>query len=151
MPQFDIDGARKAGYSDDEILSHLTQSRKFDIEGARSSGYSNDEIISHLSGQAGAAQPEQKSFKPGPFGQVMGSVANALGGTAYGLAHPLETAKGMFGAQVEQGRKAGEEFQSGNIGSGIRRGIAAGVPIIGPAIENLAEKATTGERPFEAA
>lgn len=47
---FDVDAARKAGYSDDEILQHLTQSRKFDVNGALSSGYSKQDIINHLSG-----------------------------------------------------------------------------------------------------
>ncbi len=49
MPGFDIDAARKAGYSDDEILAHLTQSRGFDVAGALKSGYSKPEIIAHLS------------------------------------------------------------------------------------------------------
>ena len=54
MPQaittgFDVDAARKSGYSDDEILSHMTKSRKFDIQGALKSGYSSEELIQHLS------------------------------------------------------------------------------------------------------
>src|SRR5215831_2190150 len=52
MAQFDVDGARKAGYSDDEILSHLTGSRNFDVEGALNSGYSKADIINHLAGTA---------------------------------------------------------------------------------------------------
>lgn len=51
MPQFDVDGARKAGYSDAEILSHLTATRKFDVAGARKSGYNDGEIIDYLSKQ----------------------------------------------------------------------------------------------------
>ena len=128
MPQFDIEGARKAGYSDDEILSHLTQSRKFDIEGARSSGYSNDEIISHLSGQAGAAQPEQKSFKPGPFGQVMQASVNALAALPMTIAHPIETGKALMMSPIEQGRKTVEEFKSGDYGSAAARGLALTTP-----------------------
>lgn len=46
---FDVNQARAAGYSDEEILGHLTQSRKFDIEGARSTGYSDEEMIDYLS------------------------------------------------------------------------------------------------------
>ena len=46
---FDAEGARKAGYGDAEILSHLTSSRSFDVDGARNAGYSDAEIISHLS------------------------------------------------------------------------------------------------------
>jgi len=49
MPQFDVAGARKAGYSDAEILTHLTSTRKFDVAGARKSGYNDTEIIDYLS------------------------------------------------------------------------------------------------------
>lgn len=47
MP-FDIEAARKEGYSDDEILTHLTTTRRFDIAGAQKEGYSKPEIITHL-------------------------------------------------------------------------------------------------------
>lgn len=58
MP-FDVGAARKAGYSDDEILQHLTETRKFDIQAAVSSGYSKPEIIDHLaSTQGGPAAPK---------------------------------------------------------------------------------------------
>lgn len=63
MPGFDVDAARKAGYSDDEILSHLTASRNFDVQGATRSGYSKADIISHL---AGTPSPQQ-SPQPGPW------------------------------------------------------------------------------------
>ncbi len=48
-PVFDANAARQAGYSDAEILQHLTQSRNFDVQGALKSGYSTGEIIDHLS------------------------------------------------------------------------------------------------------
>lgn len=46
---FDIEGARKAGYSDAEIAAHLASSSKFDVDGARKAGYSDAEIVGHLS------------------------------------------------------------------------------------------------------
>lgn len=46
---FDVAAARNAGYTDDEILAHLTQSRNFDIAGALKSGYSKQDVINHLS------------------------------------------------------------------------------------------------------
>lgn len=45
---FDVEAARKAGYSDDEILNHLTQTRQFDVNGALKSGYSKQEVINYL-------------------------------------------------------------------------------------------------------
>lgn len=49
MSDFDIDGARKAGYSDAEITDYLGKQQNFDVGGARKSGYSDTEILSHLS------------------------------------------------------------------------------------------------------
>jgi hypothetical protein len=59
---FDVEGAKKAGYTDSEIADHLAQSSSFDAAGARSSGYSDADIISHLSG--GAAPIDTGSQQP---------------------------------------------------------------------------------------
>lgn len=45
---FDVEAARKAGYSDSEIADHLSGLRDFDARGARSSGYSDSQIIEYL-------------------------------------------------------------------------------------------------------
>jgi hypothetical protein len=55
MPGFDVAAARKAGYSEDDILNHLTETRKYDVSGAVKAGYSKGEIIQHLSSSAPAA------------------------------------------------------------------------------------------------
>lgn len=57
---FDVQGARKAGYSDAEIANHLASQSKFDAGAARKSGYSDTEIIGHLSG-AKASRGYQKA------------------------------------------------------------------------------------------
>jgi len=49
---FDVNAARQAGYSDDEILQHLTSTRAFDVATAVKSGYSKPEIIDYLSSTA---------------------------------------------------------------------------------------------------
>ena len=48
MADFDIAGAKKAGYSDAEIADHLAQQSKFDVAGARKAGYSDAEILQHV-------------------------------------------------------------------------------------------------------
>lgn len=48
MPTIDLDGARKAGYSDAEILGELAKSGKIDLAGARKAGYSDSEILKGL-------------------------------------------------------------------------------------------------------
>lgn len=49
MADFDVQGARKSGYSDAEIADYLAGSKKFDVGAARQAGYSDAEIIEHLS------------------------------------------------------------------------------------------------------
>jgi hypothetical protein len=48
MADFDVPGARKAGYSDAEIADHLAAQRGFDVLAARQSGYKDSEIVDHL-------------------------------------------------------------------------------------------------------
>ena len=52
---FDVDGARRAGYSEAEIADYLAQQQRFDVQGARRAGYRDGEILQHL-----AAQPSQR-------------------------------------------------------------------------------------------
>lgn len=54
---FDLEGARKAGYTDAEIAAGMAQREGFDLAGAKSAGYSDGEIIAKLmERQAKAAQ-----------------------------------------------------------------------------------------------
>jgi hypothetical protein len=61
---FDIQAARKAGYSDDDILSHLTQTRKFDVDGAIKAGHSKADVIDYLATTPAkaAATPDTAAF-----------------------------------------------------------------------------------------
>jgi hypothetical protein len=45
---FDVEAAKKEGYSDKEIADYLGGQRKFDVAGALKEGYSPSEIIEHL-------------------------------------------------------------------------------------------------------
>jgi hypothetical protein len=56
--RFDIEGARKAGYSEGEIADYMGSQNNFDVGGARRSGYADSEIITHLSVSATPPQPE---------------------------------------------------------------------------------------------
>jgi len=69
---FDVNAARQAGYSDDEILAHLTQTRNFDVNAAVQSGYSKSDIIGYLSTSRpvstqprGPALPVPAELQPG--------------------------------------------------------------------------------------
>jgi hypothetical protein len=77
---FDVQAARKAGYSDAEIADYLGQSSKFDVSGARQAGYSDTDIVGHLTADARPAAPAPKPAPPKP------SVSKDVGkGLASGL------------------------------------------------------------------
>ena len=60
---FDIEGARKAGYSDKDIADHLGKQSNFDVEGARKSGYTDDQLVAHLATPANMPEmPQPQGF-----------------------------------------------------------------------------------------
>lgn len=104
---FDIEGARKAGYTDAEIASHLATRAGFDLKAAKSSGYTDSEVIAHLSAKVaaspaipyqkqantvppvGPAMPDPNAPPPSLVDQAIGAgeagltaVTGAVGGTA---------------------------------------------------------------------
>ena len=62
MP-FDIESARKEGYTDQDIADHLASASKFDVHGAMKEGYSLDDIASHIA---------SKQSKPNYGQQLLG-------------------------------------------------------------------------------
>lgn len=62
MGAFNVDGALKAGYSADDIVKHLGETKKFDVAGAQKAGYSATEILDHFKSRS------QKAPEPPPPG-----------------------------------------------------------------------------------
>lgn len=85
---FDVDGARKAGYSDAEIADFLGSEQKYDVGGARKAGYSDSELIQHLS--APAAAPPPKATKQGLLDRAKGMVSEGKANLGKELDHPLD-------------------------------------------------------------
>jgi len=56
---FDVESARKEGYSDADIAGYLAKQRKFDLTGARKEGYSDADVIAHLSKAAPKFTPRE--------------------------------------------------------------------------------------------
>jgi hypothetical protein len=81
MAGFDVEGARKAGYSEAEIVDHLAAERKFDVGAARKSGYSDAELLTHL--REPLARPEGTKEKDTSLTGMLGAygrgVVNAFG------------------------------------------------------------------------
>lgn len=110
---FDVEGARKAGYSDREIADHLAQQLGYDAPKARASGYADSEIVAHLAGQGRIPGPAVSAPPATPTPGIMDKVIGA--GEA-----ALATVTGMTGGALGfagglMGGIAGE-IASGKIG-----------------------------------
>lgn len=57
----DIEKARAAGYSDAEIVDHLSQSSTLDVNKARKAGYSDSDLLQHFRNAAPVAAPKQEA------------------------------------------------------------------------------------------
>lgn len=70
---FDVRRALQEGYSYSEIAEYLAGKRKFNLVGARNEGYSDEEIVKHLSFQptiGGQLKEAVKGIVPGAIGLV---------------------------------------------------------------------------------
>lgn len=121
---FDVEAARKAGYSDAEIADYLGQQFKFDAKAARGAGYSDSELIAHLAGM---------TDKPG---QIPGQAPDVK---APAPDHPVSVA-GPEPGLVDQAIGAGEALLT--LGTGATGGALG---MIGGALKGLAEQILSGQ------
>ena len=90
MADFDVQGARAAGYSDSDIAQHLAQQNNFDYSSAKNEGYGDHEIISHLTGTVTAPQEDAsttmaQSQQMSPMAVGAGTGAATLAGKSIGV------------------------------------------------------------------
>ena len=111
---FDVEGARKAGYSDGDIADYLAAKKEFNIAGARKAGYDNSEIITHLLGAK--KEPESRNV-----GAVLNDTVIAIANSSAGLAKAATdfVAPGnKFSKAVDEFIKQGEASQSDIVKAG---------------------------------
>jgi hypothetical protein len=118
MP-FDVEGARKAGYTDAEIAGELAKATGFDYAAAKSAKYSDSEIIAELAKKAAPSMSDQipgggPAVKPAPapsvgeriVGAGEAALSTATGATT-GLAGGVLNFVGVLGEELAR-RKSGE-------------------------------------------
>lgn len=95
MP-FDVEGARKAGYTDAEIANYLAGQHKFDAKEAKKAGYSDSELIAYLSGKTDLAS--QIPVEPGANTTTTPEPETTLADKAIGAGEAaLSTVTGLTG------------------------------------------------------
>lgn len=158
---FDFEGARRAGYSDQEIASHLGESNpNFDIQGAVQAGYSPEEIDEHLSvlrqpsrpkslasagfkgltkGSAEVSKPGMTSLGPIPFKAGINALEEMLPSQKKGAERFIERAGELVpivaGGEESLGMKA-LELAGGAIGGHLaeEEGFGKGGQIAGEVV-----------------
>lgn len=146
---FDIDGARKAGYSDAEIADYLGAQRKFDVAAARQSGYRDDEILAHLSTPAAPAAPA-RTASPG-FGTAL---AQALGIAPEETPEAADrrTLREQYDAETTTLGRLGTDFRRGTLRAGQSlvsafSDLALELGMAQPAVQNtMAEQGLTPDQ-----
>lgn len=157
---FDVDGARKAGYSDTEIADHLAKQSGFDTAGARKAGYTDAELISHLRPKVEefAAQPtdRQKLLASAPMRLAKGG-KDGIDGAAQLLMRAVDFGTELVSPTARMQAEAGgkrasdyiNEFANKIGGEGTFLGDVAGIK--GATREGLRKDMTDAEAEYEAA
>lgn len=130
---FDLEGARRAGYSDAEIADFLAQRKGFDAAGARQAGYNDQELVDYLLRLPEA--PEDSAVEP--TRRVEGTIRRESFSSA-GTPAQAEPAQD-FSTQAEPTRSPGLEQVAERL-SERRQSIAIpglGVPVRRSFVERL--------------
>ena len=95
MATFDVIGAKKAGYTDEEIAQHLASQSNFDFSGAVSAGYKPEEIIKHLNATGATPWETFKQSASQEVGSELKGLRQILG------TDPTDTAEESLRRQME--------------------------------------------------
>jgi len=99
MADFNIDEAKRAGATEDELFDYLSKTRSFDVDAALKAGASKRDLIEHMStmpptdAMDAPPRPAAEKF----MDNIVQSGARFLGDTANTIAHPLKTAGAIVG------------------------------------------------------
>lgn len=93
---FDVEGARKAGYSDEQIADYLGQQSNFDVSGAAKAGYGYGDIINHLVSKA-PKKAEPTPPPPEPEADTGSDFLRGLGNVPGQVQETFGAAKALTG------------------------------------------------------
>jgi len=136
---FDVEGARKAGYNDEEIANFLGKQSNFDVLGANKAGYGYGDIVKHLVSQPSKTEakpavpaPAQKQVAEPEEGDFMRGLGNLPGqfqetfGAAKALAGVLTKSKDLIQSgleSMEEGKFRQTSKQSDSFTEAYKEGI----------------------------
>lgn len=122
MP-FDVEKARKAGYSEDQILEYLSQGRRFDVPGALKAGHSKKDVISYL-----ASTPKEPETSFDRMKRVHQEAEQRLFGSA-SKTSTEQFKKAQESAQQDIGRSIGKAAETVPFGAAAFLTGGTSVPV----------------------
>jgi hypothetical protein len=78
-------------------------------------------------------------------GLVQGAVGDTLAGIGNAIAHPIDTAKGIVQAQLNEAARAKKAYNNGDLASAGMHALAAVTPLVGPQAVNIGETIGSGQ------
>jgi len=96
MAGYDVQAARKAGYTDAQIADYLGKSSNFDVAGARSAGYADADIVARLSTSARRPSMSLKDVGAQAIQNIPGSAVQFGKGIAEAVTSPVKTAGSLL-------------------------------------------------------
>ena len=96
MAGYDVQAARKAGYTDAQIADYLGKSANFDVTGARSAGYNDADIVARLSSNARAPSMSLADMGSQAIQNIPGSAVQFGKGLYEAVTSPVKTAGAML-------------------------------------------------------
>lgn len=144
---FDIEGARKAGYTEEEIASYLDSksdkntpkfdvtAKQFDVQGALNAGYSEEEIANYLQQKNVGQIPQNEALKKAPGQEIKTETSwdrmrSNLLKTYRNIVRPAIEGAGMMGGAAVGGT-GGTVFGGGPVGTVAGGAIGAGLGAAG--------------------
>jgi hypothetical protein len=99
-------------------------------------------------GEAEASPEPVQGSALGRFASNAGAMLNpvtAVKGIAHAVTHPIDTVKGIGSAMVDQAGKARESYDQGDYSRMLGHGVAAAIPVLGPAAAEAGEQIAEGD------
>lgn len=149
---FDVEGARKAGYSDAEIAEHLAGQAKFDAKQARGAGFSDSELIAYLATKVRKSPdiPGQVEVSPAPAAPPPTLAQQAIGAGEAALTTVTGATGGALGMIGGTLKGLAEQILSGNFGTAQAADLVEKSAMSGAQALTYAPRTEEGQRQAEA-
>ena len=157
-----VEMARQSGVSDDEILDYVGRFEPqlaSSIAQAKAAGRNSTDLLDKLSTTGDLGSPAGPPVNPNTspvkdaltgYGKGVASQLNPktiVQGVDQAFYHPIDAAKNILATQGHLYDEAANSFQSGDYKEGLKHGLLYLLPLLGPQMDAMSNKAEQGHLP----